>query len=81
MYGTDNKEGVMFEKEMIVSGVRRQRDLLDDLLDVLERKARLGDEEICYNEEVLRRVETSLRRIRKIVPVRSRIDWRTLPRP
>lgn len=71
----------MFEKEMIVSGVRRQRDLLDDLLDVLERKARLGDEEICYNEEVLRRVETSLRRIRKIVPVRSRIDWRTLPRP
>jgi len=81
VYGTDNKEGVMFEKEMIVSGVRRQRDLLDDLLDVLERKARLGDEEICYNEEVLRRVETSLRRIRKIVPVRSRIDWRTLPRP
>lgn len=56
----------MFEKEVIISSVRKQRDMLRDLVDALEPKARLGDEDLQYCDEVLKKVESTLKRLRRV---------------
>lgn len=56
----------MFEKEVTISSVRKQRDMLKDLVDALEPKARLADEDLQYCDEVLKRVESTLKRLRKV---------------
>ena len=55
----------MFEKEIMIAGVRKQRDTLRELVEELEDKNRLEEVDFQYCEEVLRRVESTLRKLRK----------------
>lgn len=55
----------MSDKERFISGVRTQNERLRELLDSLEKGPAPGSsEELGYYDEVLRRVETDLRRLR-----------------
>ncbi len=56
----------MFEREVLIAGVNRQRDLLRELTEELEKKNRLEDHDFLYTEAHLKRVESSLRRLRQV---------------
>jgi ribosome assembly protein YihI (activator of Der GTPase) len=56
----------MFEKEVIISGVRKQRDMLKELVEALEPKSQLGEDDLQYCEEILKRVESTLKRLRRV---------------
>ena len=55
----------MFEKEMMIAGLRKQRDTLKELIDDLEEKPRFRDEDMEYCGEVLKKVESTLKRLRR----------------
>ena len=57
----------MFEKEIMIAGLRKQRDALRELVDELEGKRRVEDQDLRYCEEVMKRVESTLRRLRRPV--------------
>ena len=56
----------MSDKERFISGVRTQNERLRELLDSLEKSPAPGSpEDLGYYDEILRRVETDLRRLRQ----------------
>lgn len=59
------KEGVMFEKEMIVSGMRKSGELLKKLIEELESKSGLGVHDLQYCNEELKKLEASIKKIRR----------------
>jgi hypothetical protein len=52
-------------KEVLISGVRKQKDMLEGLIDDLEPKESLEDNDLVYCEEVFKRVEGILRQLKK----------------
>ncbi len=57
----------MFEREIIIAGLRKQRDALRELVQELEEKPRLENQDMLYCEEVLKKMESTLRRLRRPV--------------
>lgn len=55
----------MFEREVMLVGVRRQKKLLEELVAALERKSPFDDLNFGYVDGILAAVESSLRRLRK----------------
>jgi len=55
----------MFEKEIMISGLSKQRDTLKELVEELEEKPYLEPQDFRYCEEVLKRIEASLRKLRR----------------
>jgi hypothetical protein len=55
----------MFEKEVMIAGIRQQRDKLEGLLEILEQRPRFESAEKEHCREVLKRIETTIRRMRK----------------
>ena len=55
----------MDDKEIIICSVKKQRDMLKDLIEELEPKSRLEPNDFQYCEEVLKRVECIMRDLKK----------------
>ena len=55
----------MFEKEVMISSLKRNSETLSDLVEELERKSQFSDHDVLYYHEALKRLESNLRRIRK----------------
>ncbi len=56
----------MFEKEIMISGLKKNSRTLASLVEELEGKSRMGDFDLTYCHETLRRIEMDLRKIRKM---------------
>jgi hypothetical protein len=54
------------EKEFMISGLRRQRDLLNHLLADLEAKPKLMDDDCSRYETVSKEVEKNLKKLRRL---------------
>ena len=55
----------MFEKEIMISSVRRQKEILDDLIRGLEQKDVFRHEDFQLYDATLRKIETTMRRLRR----------------
>lgn len=55
----------MFEREIIIAGLRREQNNLRELIEALEDKSYLLENDFQYCDEVLKNIETTLRRLRK----------------
>ena len=55
----------MFEKEVMIAGLRKQRDVLKELIEELEDNTGQENRSLEYCDEVLKRVESTLRRLRR----------------
>lgn len=55
----------MFEKDVMISGVRRQKEILNDLIQTLERKDVFWAEDFQLYDATLRQIETNMRRLRR----------------
>ena len=53
------------EKEFMVAGLRRQRDLLNELMTCLKSKVELDSESQVLYDQVTKEVEQNLKRLRK----------------
>jgi hypothetical protein len=58
----------MFEREVLIAGIRHQCELLRGLVDELEQYSKLKDQEYRFAREGLKRVEGNLRKLRAIGP-------------
>ena len=56
----------MFEKEVMISGLKKNSRVLSDLVGELEEKSRMSEFDLSYYHETLKRIETSLRKLRKM---------------
>ena len=56
----------MFEREVMISGLRKNSRLLVGLVEELESKHKLNDHNIIFCHETLKKIEVELRRIRKM---------------
>ena len=56
----------MFEKEMMISGLKKHSQILVKLVEELEGKPRLDAQDIRYCHETLKKIETDIRKIRKM---------------
>lgn len=52
-------------KEVLICGIRKQKDMLENLIDDLEPKESLEDTDVVYFEEVLKRVEVNIRELKR----------------
>jgi hypothetical protein len=55
----------MFEREVMIAGLRQQRDLLKELVKELEEKSFLDSQDLRYCEEVMKKIESTLRKLRR----------------
>lgn len=56
----------MPEKEIVVSMIRQQRDLLGTLIAQLEAKQQLDESDCKLYDDITQRVECNLRKLRKL---------------
>lgn len=54
----------MFEKEVMIAGLRKQRDMLVELIEELEERPSFRTPDQQYCQEVLKRIESTLKRLR-----------------
>ncbi len=57
----------MSQNEFLIMGLRRQREILDDLIHTLERKKELGSRDGKIYDARTKEVEKNLRRLRRTV--------------
>ena len=57
----------MARKELMISGLRKQRDILKELMRLLEGKMTLGGEDCDLYDKVTLQVEKNLRNLRGLV--------------
>lgn len=55
----------MFEKEIMIAGLRKQRDMLRDLVEDLERKSGFENDDFEYCGQVMKKVEEMLKKLRR----------------
>jgi ribosome assembly protein YihI (activator of Der GTPase) len=60
------KEEAMFEREIMIAGLRKEHNALRELIENLEDQPRLRSQDAHYCDEVLKRVETTLRKLRRM---------------
>jgi hypothetical protein len=58
----------MFEREVLIAGIRHQCELLRRLVDELEQYSKLKDQEYRFAREEMKRIEANLRKLRGIGP-------------
>ena len=56
----------MFERQLIIAGLRKQKNLLDDLMEKLESKPGFDDYDCFLYGERTQKVAENLRKLRKI---------------
>ncbi len=56
----------MFEREVTISGLKKNSVTLSKLVEEIEGKARLNGFDVSYFHEALKKIETDLRKIRKM---------------
>ena len=56
----------MFERELMISGLRRQKNLLAVLIEELEKRPRMDCQDRQTCEERTKEVASNLRKLRKI---------------
>ena len=56
----------MFEKQLMINGIRKQQNLLGNLAGRLELTTRLEDSDCRTYEIILKQVEQNLKKLRKI---------------
>ena len=56
----------MFEKEVMISGLRKNSRVLSALVEELEGKGHFSDHDIVYCHSTLKKIETELKKIRKM---------------
>ncbi len=56
----------MFEKEVMISGLKKQDDTLKKLIEELEEKPQSYDQDRDYCHETLKRIESALKKIRRM---------------
>ncbi|MCM8775438.1 MAG: hypothetical protein NC930_03695 [Candidatus Omnitrophica bacterium] len=56
----------MFEKELMIAGLRHQQNILGDLITQLEEKETLGREDTSEVHQSTGRIAKNLRKLRKI---------------
>lgn len=56
----------MFERELMIAGIRRQEELLKDLGFHLAQKTKLGFDDCQRHDDVLKKVEKNLRSLRRL---------------
>lgn len=54
----------MFEREVMIASLRKQRDTLKELIVELEDKPRFGSHDYVYCQEVMKKVENTLKKLR-----------------
>jgi len=60
------KEFDMFERDLIISGLRRQVEMIDDLLGYLEEKPVLDDHDQYLYHERTQRIGKNMKKLRKL---------------
>jgi hypothetical protein len=60
------KGGFMFEREMMIQGLRKQRALLADLIVELEQKPALDLNGFCLTHSRTKLISQNLRKLRRI---------------
>ncbi len=58
----------MFEREMIIASLRKEQNTLRELIEELEDQPRFSSSELQYCGEVLKKVESALKKLRRPVP-------------
>lgn len=56
----------MMEKRLMIAGLKKQRELLGELILDLEKKPRLSDSECELYQKRTRLIETNLRKLRSL---------------
>lgn len=56
----------MFDREMMIQGLRKQRTLLADLIVELEQRPALDTDGFCLTQERTKLVSQNLRKLRRI---------------
>ena len=56
----------MFEREVMIAGLRKEQNALRELIEELEDKPALERREMQYCEEVLKSVEATLKKLRRL---------------
>ena len=56
----------MFEREVRISSLRKSSKDLSKLVEELEEKNKLDGGDLRYHEEVLKKIESALRKVRKM---------------
>lgn len=56
----------MFEKEVMISGLKKNSRTLAGLVEELESKSQFSDHDVTYCHETLKKIEVELRKIRKM---------------
>ncbi len=56
----------MFEREVMIGTLKRQKDVLDNLIQEMEAKPNTDWQETQYYHETLKKIESSLKRIRRV---------------
>jgi len=56
----------MFDRELMILGLRKQRNLLDDLIEKLESKPGFDDYDCYLYDERTQKVLTNLKKLRRI---------------
>ena len=56
----------MFEREVMIGTLKRQNDVLTNLIQEIEAKPKTDWQENQYYHESLKKIETALRRIRRM---------------
>ena len=56
----------MLEKEWLISGLKRQYDLLSDLINQMENKPFLDSNDSSFYDERTKQIEKNLKRLRKL---------------
>jgi len=56
----------MFERELMISGLRRQHGLLHELIGELEARNRFDDHDLDLYEERTKYIQKNLKKLRKL---------------
>ncbi len=56
----------MFERRLVIAGIRKQRHILENLIEELEARYGLDDKDSFLYEVMTKRVESNLKKLRKI---------------
>lgn len=55
----------MFEREIMIAGLRKEHNTIRELIEELENSPSLESRELTYCRDVIRRIESTLKRLRR----------------
>ena len=63
----------MFEREVMIVTLKRQNEVLGNLIHEMEEKPKVDPQESRYFQEALKKIELSLKRLRRLEPEEASI--------